>query len=414
MGAASGVPCDIAPIISNNCTLCHGTQRFGGAPMSLMTLADFHAPAASNMAMKVYEVMPSRINAMQIGMRMPPASAAAMGASDLATLNGWLSAGAQGGTCQITATPVTGGQAGDGSVDPMPGASGGISSMPIEYNDPLMQCYEFRAHAPGNKMMPYSVPTTPDYYVNFDFMPEWDGMGYARSYATTVDNSEVLHHYLFYKNSGPKTDGAVAQSGGVHPDGQLVQGWAPGGTDMYFDPDTGAELPGTTSYTLELHYNNKTGAPSPDQSGIRVCVTPTQPMFVASVSWLGTDNINGTMASGVCDPTSNERIHIIGATPHMHTKGNRMQVEMTRAAGGVETLHDMPFDFNYQIGYIQDIWVEPGDTIKTTCYYNAPARFGEGTQDEMCYWFAMHYPSLALTNGNPISAVIHGPNNCLN
>jgi hypothetical protein len=31
----------------------------------------------------------------------------------------------------------------------------------------------------------------------------------------------------------------------------------------------------------------------------------------------------------------------------------------------------------------------------------------------MCYWFAMAYPKLALTNNNRIAQIIHGPNTCL-
>jgi hypothetical protein len=421
--ALQGVPCNVAQIVSDNCTLCHGTQRLAGATMSLMTFADFHAPAPSNPQRKVYEVVGDRINAQAIAMRMPPASSDALAAPDLAAMNAWLNAGATAAlgaaACAISAEPGTTGMAGAGAggnvapPPPGPGASGGLQEEPIDYEDPEMQCYELRAHAPSDKSQPYSVPTTPDYYVNFDFMAPWDGMAYTRSYRTLIDNGEVVHHWLFYKNAGPKTDGAVSQSSGVHPDGQLSHGWAPGGTDMYFHKDVGAEMPSTTSYTLELHYNNTTGSAQPDASGIEVCVTPTQPSFVASISWLGTDNISGTSAQGTCDPSSSERIHLIGATPHMHTKGTHMKVVLNRAAGGMESLHDLPFDFNYQRGYTFDTWIEPGDTISTTCSYSAPASFGEGTNDEMCYWFAMHYPSNGLTNGNPIAGLIHGPNTCL-
>lgn len=413
-GGATGVPCDVATIVSEHCTLCHGAQRVGGAPMLLVTLADFHAPAPSNPARKVYEVIPERIGAQEIGLRMPPASSAAMPQPEIEAMNAWITAGAMGGTCQIGAAPDAGGTGGSTAPPPGPSGSGGISEEPITYDDPLMECHEFRAHAPSDKTQPYSVPTTPDYYVNFDFMPPWDGSVYTRSYEVVLDNPEVVHHWLFYRNSGPKTDGNVSQSSGVHPDGTLLHGWAPGGSDTYFHSDVGAELSGTTSYTLELHYNNTGGAAAPDASGIRVCYTPTRPEFVASLSWLGTDNINGTMAQGTCDPTTNEPIRIIGGNPHMHTKGNRMQVVLNLAAGGQEVLHDMPFDFEYQRGYVHDFMIQPGDTITTTCYYNSPAQFGEGTGDEMCYWFAMHYPAMGLTNGNFIANAIHGPNTCLN
>ncbi len=420
--AADGVPCDVADVVSNNCTLCHAASPIGGAPMSLMKLADFHAAAKSDPARKVYQVVPERINASDIARRMPPASRSALRAADLKTLDDWVEAGAPGSkqSCAITASPdQDGGAAGAaGSTatgQTVPG-SGGVEMTKIEYNDPLMKCYRFLAHADGDKLQPFAVSTQPDQYVNFEFASPWTGLVYARSYASVIDNAAVLHHWLFYKNDNGQqsNDGTAKPSIGAHPGGQLVNGWAPGGTPTYLDPDVGVEMPDTATYTLEIHYNNGTGATAPDSSGIEVCVTPTEPTYVATISWLGTDNINGTMASGTCMPTGSERIHIIGATPHMHIKGKRMQVVLNRADGSSETLHDMPFDFNYQIGYSQDAWVEPGDSITTTCYYSAPATFGQATTDEMCYWFALYYPKLALTNHNVIAQLIHGPNTCLN
>ncbi|MFI5308534.1 MAG: hypothetical protein ACHQ53_14340 [Polyangiales bacterium] len=417
-----GVPCDVANVVSNNCTLCHAATPKFGALMPLMTFADFHAAAKTDSSRKVYEVIPDRINATDITRRMPPASRPALSTSDLGVLDDWVKAGAVASkqSCTIkengSSSGSTGGAAGSGgSMSQATVGSGGIENHKIEYDDPLMKCYQFLAHADGDKMQPYPVPTTPDLYMNFEFASPWTGMMYARSYASSIDNMAVVHHWLFYKNDmGNKAnDGTAVRSTGAHPGGQLVNGWAPGSTPSYFDPDVGTEMADTATYTLEIHYNNKTGSIANDSTGLEVCVTPTEPKYVATVSWLGTDNINGTQASGTCTPVHNERIHIIGANPHMHLKGNRMQVVLNRADGSMETIHDQPFDFNYQIGYGYDVWVEPGDSITTTCYYSAPATFGQSTTDEMCYWFAMAYPKLALTNSNPIAMIIHGPNTCL-
>jgi hypothetical protein len=131
------------------------------------------------------------------------------------------------------------------------------------------------------------------------------------------------------------------------------------------------------------------------------------------LSWLGTDTINGTTASGVCKPNSTSPIKIIGIQPHMHLKGTHLTAEITRADGAKELLHDAPFNFQDQHSYNEHTTIMPGDSIKTTCTYDAPARFGEGTNDEMCYAFTLYYPKLSLTNGNPISTLIHGPNTCL-
>ena len=86
---------------------------------------------------------------------------------------------------------------------------------------------------------------------------------------------------------------------------------SPGGDDMYLDPDVGMAIPGGSTFTLELHYNNRTGRASPDRSGVEVCVTPNRPSKVAGLSWVGTDAISGTSAVGTCRPTSNQTAKII-------------------------------------------------------------------------------------------------------
>jgi hypothetical protein len=420
-----GVPCDVAAVISENCTTCHSNPAKFSAPMPLMAHSDFQATAKTDPTKKVYQVTPARINATDITQRMPPASGTTIAAPGLKAFNDWLAGGAVAvsPSCAITvkgSTPPTG-ETGTGTT-PAPGTgmsatgevrSGGASDKPQEYNDPELKCYEFRAHAPGSKTAPFMVGNTPDMYTNFTFMPPWQGMMYARSFRVLTGNPDIIHHWLFYKNNSPGPDGDVSGSIGAHPNGELLHGWAPGGSDMYLDPDVGIEVPGSVSYVLETHHNNGTPGPMPDDAGIEVCVTPKAPTHVASLSWLGTDNINGASASGTCDPTSTVPIHIIGGSPHMHTKGRHMKAELTRANGTKEMLHDQPFDFEYQKSYNVRTVLMPGDSIKTTCTYSAPARFGEGTNDEMCYFFTLYYPKLSLTNGNPVANLIHGPNTCL-
>ena len=318
------------------------------------------------------------------------------------------------GCSQEVMTPdLTPGQGAAGGAAPNALRSGGATNEPQSYDDPELRCYEFRAHAPGDKSKPFSVSTHPDMYTNFTFMPPWTGVAYARSFRVLSGNASVIHHWLFYKNSTAGIDGEVLPSLGVHPTGELVHGWAPGGSDLYLDPDVGLEMPGNVAYQLETHHYNATGMPQDDTAGVEVCVTPKAPRFVASVSWLGTDTIKGTSASGVCKPKNTEPIHIIGLQPHMHLKGTHMTAEITRADGSKEMLHDKPFDFQRQRSYPVRTTLMPGESIQTTCKYSEPAVFGEGTDDEMCYAFTLYYPKLALTNGNPIAGLLHGPNTCL-
>lgn len=399
------LPCDVASAVGNHCTSCHAEQPKFGATMPLTKLSDFHAPAKSDPTRKVFEVLPERINAADVTRKMPPASSAQLSAPDLLALTAWAKAGAQanttGGKC---AAPATGASA-PGTV------TSGVT--PIEYNDPEMKCYRFTAHAPSDKTTPFSVENKPDMYKGFTFMPPWQGMMYARSFKAIIDNEEVIHHWLFFKNGAPGKDGEVADQVGTHPDGNLVHGWAPGGDDLYLEPDVGEEMPGNVSYMLETHYNNVGKAAAPDSSGVEVCVTPKKPEKVASISWLGTDLIAGNTAEGTCAPTSKEPITIIGGTPHMHLKGRHMKVVLNRANGTKETLTDNAFDFQYQVSYRFKQVLMPGDTVTTSCTYSEPATYGRGTNDEMCYLFTLYYPKLALTNGDVLGSSLHGPDTCL-
>jgi hypothetical protein len=305
------------------------------------------------------------------------------------------------------------GTGGAGAVNMMmlPAADGeGFSSnVKIEYNDPNMKCYEFRVHAQGNKMAAWSVPTTPDLYTSFFFSAPWTGTQYVRSFRYLMGNESVIHHYLFFREATASADGSITGPK-VHADGQLLQGWAPGGDDVYYSANMGQAMPPVT-YLLESHHNNKTGGPAPDNTGMEVCVTTTKPELLASISWLGTDLISGTQASGTCDPPDTHPIHLVGGSPHMHTKGIQQTVVINRAGGMKEILHDKPFDFNNQIGYRLSAVINAGDTITTTCKYNAPTQFGEKTSDEMCYFFTLHYPADSL-NTPGLGTFIHGPNTC--
>jgi hypothetical protein len=227
-----------------------------------------------------------------------------------------------------------------------------------------------------------------------------------------IDNKEVVHHFLLYQEPGAVADGAVSAQIGAHPTGQLIHGWAPGGSEAYNSPDIGTELVSTRGYLLELHYNSR-NASATDASGAELCVTATKPANIAAVSWVGTDAINGTTATGTCRPARNQTVRIFAGSPHMHTKGRRMRVVVTRAGGGQEVVHDEAFSFENQRMYPEEITLNPGDFLTTTCTYSSPATFGSGTNQEMCYWFAGHYPAGALADGLPVGTLIHGANACL-
>jgi len=400
------VPCDVAKIVQDKCLSCHGEQKASGVEFSLLKLADFHQPALSDDTKKMYEVAHTRVNAPT--KKMPPASVKALTAEELKTLSDWLSAGAKGSMEECSAAPAP-----ETSTEFAVAGSGGAHVKPVKYDDPELKCYKFTAFKSGAKGTKYPTPSRPDFYVAFNINPEFKGKQYLKSMKAIIDNKDVIHHWLFFKQAVKGAEGVTENAVGAHPDGELIAGWAPGGDDLYFDPDVGMPITGDTTYQLEAHYNNKTGSAQPDASGVEICVTPTKPKHEAAVSWLGTDAIAGTSATGTCTPTAQEPIHLIAGSPHMHTKGKHMKVTVNRKGGMKEVIHDEDFDFEYQRQYVMDVTINPGDTVTTTCDFTGPSTFGKGTSDEMCYFFSTHYPYNSLTSVG-IGTIIHGPNSCLN
>lgn len=297
------------------------------------------------------------------------------------------------------------------SLDP---PHGGASTQPVVYADPGLKCYQFTSYqSPDRRSEKYAVPSRPDFYVGFNIKAPWTGTQYIRSMRVIADNTKVLHHLILFRNLNGGIESVIEDASGKHPDAEMLYGWSPGGTDLWFHEDVGMEVPGGSTFQVETHYNNLTGAPVPDGSGVEVCVTPTKPEHVAALSYVGEDRINGISATGHCTPESKQPVHLILGLPHMHKKGTHMKVDLARADGTVQSIHDLPFDFNYQRSYVLDgVVVNPGDKLTTTCTYAEPARFGKGTSDEMCFYFSVHWPAGALSRVSQFTA-LHGPNTCI-
>lgn len=103
-GGGAGLPCDVQAVLSN-CTSCHGSPPSNGVPMPLVTYSDLIAssPMGGTYAQRAYLRMTSATNPM------PPAPAAPLPASDIATFKAWLDAGMPAGDCGVdplTAAPV--------------------------------------------------------------------------------------------------------------------------------------------------------------------------------------------------------------------------------------------------------------------------------------------------------------------
>lgn len=102
IGAGGDLPCDVAQVLSDHCTSCHGSPPTGNAPFPLLTYGDLVAPdAGTTRADRGYIRMTAASNPM------PPLPAAAVPADQIAAWKAWLDAGLPMGTCG-TSDPFSG------------------------------------------------------------------------------------------------------------------------------------------------------------------------------------------------------------------------------------------------------------------------------------------------------------------
>ncbi|MET0284946.1 MAG: hypothetical protein ABW352_10760, partial [Polyangiales bacterium] len=264
----------------------------------------------------------------------------------------------------------------------------------------------------------YKPGAAKDAYTAFTWAAPWKQTSYAVLFRPVLDNTRVVHHWLLFEDDAPGgTPGPGYVEAGIHPNALLIAAWVPGQDPIDLrvpGHDVGLELRADTTYTLEVHYNSD-DANAEDASGVEVCTVNRKPANIASYSWLGWENLSfpSDHWTGVCNPNyAQGPIHVISIVPHMHLKGRHAKVTVQRADGGIESLHDAPFDFAYERLYQTDLTLYPGDSVKTDCHYSEPKLYGPQTTEEMCYVFTMAYPRGALSSADFVGSLLHGGGTC--
>jgi hypothetical protein len=305
--------------------------------------------------------------------------------------------------------------------------------------------YVYRAHAKptSDDATPYQVAASSQYHVSFFFKPEW-GTAHVQllQSQSTVDNKTVVHHWNLYAfDDANFRDGEIRGSASevtptVPGEVMVVAGAAGTPATLRIPNNVGLRVPiaKNPGLRLELHYFNPTDQPQPDSSSVEICVTSKPRPHEGAGHWLGTFNIlvpphQKTDLVSVCQPTAiTEPVHIMALAPHMHRTGVSSRIVLNRKAGDSVSLHDRSFSFAEQriyempgYGTPDEIIVQPGDTITTTCTYQNDSDetliAGENTENEMCIAMLFAWPLGQLVNGTLLTYVVPGATadvNCLN
>jgi hypothetical protein len=383
-GAGGGSDyCKVQEILDQRCTSCHDGAGTGGTPKTpgLKTYADLTAPAPVTKDKKFYEAVAARVH--DKARPMPPKNP--LTAEQLALIDSWVAAGAPKG--DATCAPVA----------PPPAAGDGFDESKCD------EVYQIRAHDTGTE--PYTIPAGGEIHPQIRIDAPWgDEEVQAIGFRPFTDNKEVLHHWI------------LNGSGGLG----FLAGWAPGDDARPpFPDDVGMQMPkGKGSMVLDMHYYPKpSGASVKDSSGVDVCVLKkanfrpkkaavfTRFMSFGAGGSLAPAGANMRPSTGTCNVTATEPVTLLTAGPHAHKYARHMKFTVKPKSGAEIVMHDQEFKFGEQGTYKVNspVVLNTGDVVTTTCYYtnetNRNIPFGESTESEMCFNFALYYPAGALSCG---------------
>jgi len=376
----TGLPCDVDKVIDQNCRKCHSAPPKFGAPLPLITHENLTAPAAGDATKKVYDLVKSRVHSDAAP--MPPPPNARLSDADKKTIDDWIAAGAPKSDVACGGTP------GDGGVVTALDCKPDLTIKPASaWTMPKTE---------GNEYVCYGVDV--DTAVDKHIV----------ALAPRVDNPKIVHHVLIFAadTAYPSTPQKCSSGGSLA--WRLMFGWAPGGKNMVMPPEAGyAVKKGTTNhYVVQVHYNNAQGLEGEtDTSGFELCTAPPR-QYEADVLVFGTTTIDlppNSQVEKTCSVTVPSALagkKIFAAMPHMHELGTAIDTKLYPGGNGapVDLGTAAKWDFQTQYWLPLSAELKTNDVVKTRCAWKnttgQKVKFGENTEDEMCYSFTMYYPKI--------------------
>lgn len=245
---------------------------------------------------------------------------------------------------------------------------------------------------------------------------------YINALQPVVDQDAMVHHEVLFtarrdavaELSGPEGFNCIDGSSGVDTE-DMIAAWAPGMLPVEFPDGMGLALPADQVLVLQMHYfrNGSTTDGVADRSGyaLRTLSSVSSQMYLAPMGIFDFNIPAGAEAHQDGDELFNSYIDLdlYGIFPHMHVQGTWFNAEVEHADGSTDCLVDGPYSFDNQMTYTfsEPARFERGSTVRYTCTWNNsesnPAlagreirdtRYGERTDEEMCYFFT--YLALSL------------------
>lgn len=207
-------------------------------------------------------------------------------------------------------------------------------------------------------------------------------------------------------------------NGTAGPDGEYNCGVQSNGTQMLYasgvgtDPldfpeGVGLKVSAGQQINLNLHLFNATDNAISGDSAILVKAQPTPPPTLAEMVFAGSllfqlpPDPDPKDVRGGC--IVDAPYTLFAVWPHMHQVATHQKVEIFRGNNpdDVDVIHDLDYTFAEQHYFLQspEVQVAQGDRVQVTCTYvndtDHTIRFGDSSNDEMCFAGLYRYPAVS-------------------
>ncbi|GLY94103.1 hypothetical protein Acsp02_13590 [Actinoplanes sp. NBRC 103695] len=325
--------------------------------------------------------------------------------------------------------------AGEGS--PAASEHAGHSPAAIPAAAPLKAGERFETLTMSQPYTPAAPNGGTDEYRCFLVDPKLTGPAYLTGSQFMPQNSDVVHHAMFYRIdpagvAKARSADAASQGEGwtcfgdeaIGRDAGWVAHWTPGMGENVWAPGTGIEMPAGSLIVMQVHYNLLAtgGKGAADQSAIQLRLADgtkklkpleievanapielpcaageTGPLCdrkasIADVTQRFGEDVgaredqlveectNGVPVPGntqQCDQPVRKAGAIYALTGHMHMLGRSIKVELNPGTPAAKTLLDVPvynFDDQAVLQLAKPVPVKTGDTLRVTCTHDAGLR----------------------------------------
>lgn len=377
---------DIAPILNQNCVVCHRSGDVG--PFALETYAQAKVWASAIKDYTARRIMPPWKPVPGYG---DFHDARYLTDAQIKAIAGWADSGA----------PL-----GDKKAIPAPPKLHAPGGWPLGTPDLVVQPVKaYHLEAEGK-----------DVYRNFVLPVDFNEDRFISAFDFKPGNRTIVHHIIAYidltgasvaKDNQEAEPGWSVSGGGSGLDKEdWGDGWAPGMTPRRLEPGVAVRVPKGAKLVLQVHYH-KTGKVEVDHTQVALYFAREKVTDVMRTYPLGNPffalkpEVAGQEVRAAF--TLPFAVKMRGVLPHMHMLGKEMKVTATLPDGTEKPLVWIKnWDFNWQMNYRyrEAVALPKGTKISlvatfdnTSANPNQPShppklvRFGEQTTDEMCFAF---------------------------